>query len=1031
MELFPKKYKVQDLHNRAKKYKAIQLNNADFTNNEIVFSVDYLPISMKLSYRDFFMIYMRDFANCYEDIKNRNFPQNNWNHIFQQLFLADSNQLQNISSCYTFFNKKNQSLPKVGINKLERYLTSFTKKIFNANNKILESYLSSSHKIFVSDSEMYLYILQQLRSLWGQWKIINKTKIWYRSFNLQTSIPLENITRKEERVPCYVLKYFVWAKCEALPVCVQDIDLCCWDVALLVHPKDKRYNKYIWKNAIIPLCNRQIPIIWDDNVNIAVDNWIKRVCPCADQESIALAEKYWLPTNIFVFNQEWLYTEYIHESVFVWQERNKYYNNIVWFIEDIWNLSEKSSTISKIPYLDEINERLVPYQIEQFVIDVKEEKQKIINQILNGDLCFSFLDDSFWNIFNAIRNGDSIDDDITNCDDNLDDIEDLDNENIDPENDNIESDDTDEILAEDPSGNIIDIKQQIINEIDTYLPDSIISNSQLPFWRRLPILKNNGSEYSFFDIEKMCLEKKEKPMQLCFNFTLLSLVLAWVLWIKNFWNDKKENRLCDYHKLFNTFSENEQKILYFVQYLSKITWEKSEYADFLWIIRDLSEENNHSTNALLKLIDNCKFITKEWDWIFLNINWIMSDIISPDLIQLCIPCYLESKGIKINNQVISTNKQRSINFEGLLVQELLLWHTIYKDFFEESYIEDDEFLWDKQLTKSQIEQRQWDLFSIYWENPIRLNFLINKTFNQKEILLNNIFLKQIWNATRLCIQKEFLPEDIERCLSEQPNECDDFDIIVLDKLKDLYNEWQTVKTYKDYMDFFSNFKESMQNMFFSRYLEIQKIHPTKNVQFVSAYFFNFLLSVLYPLTPEFVYALQYVSQRNFIQPINSLELERTTNYDMNILYNTFIKIKQIKIECNIRQHESCNLFIKSMPTIWDIFAENEQIFKNYFHISEISYLRLHEPNPLWYEVFSDESITIGIQRWYSESVNEIDSIDTLERDIKNLDDKLNLIRQRLQILPEWEQRSRAEEEYAKTKEEIENLTIKYSLLSSK
>jgi len=48
-----------------------------------------------------------------------------------------------------------------------------------------------------------------------------------------------------------------------------------------------------------------------------------------------------------------------------------------------------------------------------------------------------------------------------------------------------------------------------------------------------------------------------------------------------------------------------------------------------------------------------------------------------------------------------------------------------------------------------------------------------------------------------------------------------------------------------------------------------------------------------------------------------------------------------------------------------------------------------------------------------------------------LDDKLSLIRQRLQILPEWEQRKKAEEEYAKTKEEIENLTIRHSLLSRK
>jgi hypothetical protein len=34
-------------------------------------------------------------------------------------------------------------------------------------------------------------------------------------------------------------------------------------------------------------------------------------------------------------------------------------------------------------------------------------------------------------------------------------------------------------------------------------------------------------------------------------------------------------------------------------------------------------------------------------------------------------------------------------------------------------------------------------------------------------------------------------------------------------------------------------------------------------------------------------------------------------------------------------------------------------------------------------------------------------------------------------LPEWEQRTKTEEEYAKTKEEIEDLTIKHSLLSSK
>ena len=60
-----------------------------------------------------------------------------------------------------------------------------------------------------------------------------------------------------------------------------------------------------------------------------------------------------------------------------------------------------------------------------------------------------------------------------------------------------------------------------------------------------------------------------------------------------------------------------------------------------------------------------------------------------------------------------------------------------------------------------------------------------------------------------------------------------------------------------------------------------------------------------------------------------------------------------------------------------------------------------------------------------------DYIENLEKDIKHLEDKLILIRQRIQMLPEWEQRKKTEEEYAKTKEEMENLTIKHSLLSSK
>ena len=1002
MESFPKKYNPKDLHKRSKLYKEKYIKNE---KTHTVFSPNKLPESKKLSYYDFFLIYLRDFFNKKDFIKNKQFSETWINDIYEQLFITYSNQIENISSSYLFFSKKNQTLNQVWADKLEKHITSRIKKYTKANYKILDNYFSSKHKIYMPDSDLYLYILEQLRLLWEKWKIFQKTQIWYRSFNLQTSIPSKKISRIEKKIPCYTLKYFIWTKAEALPVYIEDIDLCCGDVALLVHPKDKRYNKHIWKNAIIPLCNRKIPVIWDENVNITINNWIQRVCPCHDEESIKLAEKYWLPTNIYVFDKQWLYTDYIHEKAFIWEQRSKYYDNIVWFIEDIWNLAERWETTKKVPYLDKINEPLIPYKIDQIIIDLQEEKQKIINQFLENDIKYFSLNNNLPELFEKYKDS---------------------QEKSVPENK-----ENPEIDAEHNKDNNIEcLKQEILNELDKDLPDSIICNSQIPFWRKVPFIKNKSWDLTFFDIENECLSWKQEPMQFCFDFILISLIRAWIILIKDRWKEN-EYKICEYNKFHKIILKNEKKIEYLTTYLSKITWDKPEYNNFLKLIKDMTDEEDSTPKHLSNLIKNCKFLKHEWNWLFIKVTGIINDTINPDLIELCIPCYLNKKWITINNQTIFDENEKNKLFTELLVQELLIWKTITNDLLEYSYDKDKEFLWNKEISKAQLEQCQWDIFSLYWENPIRLNLLNDWTFNQQRILLNNIFLKQIRNAIRLCIQKNFLPHDVEKLLKNQPKDFDNYDISVLDKLKTLYYDWQNVKTYEEYIEFFESFKESTQNVFFSRYLEIQKIKSTKNVQFVCSYFFNFLLTVLYPFVPEFIESLQYISKIKFINPINPLILDKTTDYNMNILYNTFIKIKEMKIEYNIKQHEYCNRFIKSTPTIWDMFVENEQIFKNYFHIADINYVRLHEQNPLWYEIFSDNIITLWIQHNNSQTLTEKNSLENIEKDIKNLDDKLSLLRQRIQILPEWEDRTKAEEEYAKTKEEIENLTIKHSLLSSK
>ena len=154
------------------------MKNKEISN--IIFSPNTLPCSKKLWYSDFFQIYLKDFFNYKSVIEN---IQNNKNISLEQLFIIYWNQIQNIQSNFEFFNKKNQNLMQIGVNKLERHIISSNKKYTNINNKILDSYASSHHKFYIPSSDLYLYILEQFHTLRKNWKIKEETKIWYRSFN--------------------------------------------------------------------------------------------------------------------------------------------------------------------------------------------------------------------------------------------------------------------------------------------------------------------------------------------------------------------------------------------------------------------------------------------------------------------------------------------------------------------------------------------------------------------------------------------------------------------------------------------------------------------------------------------------------------------------------------------------------------------------------------------------------------------------------------------------------------------------------
>ena len=83
---------------------------------------------------------------------------------------------------------------------------------------------------------------------------------------------------------------------------LQDLKLLFGDTAVCVNPKDKRYKSLIGKQAIVPICDRRVPVIADPYVDVEFGTGCLKVTPAHDINDYNLGIKHNLDT-IDIFNK--------------------------------------------------------------------------------------------------------------------------------------------------------------------------------------------------------------------------------------------------------------------------------------------------------------------------------------------------------------------------------------------------------------------------------------------------------------------------------------------------------------------------------------------------------------------------------------------------------------------------------------------------------------------------------------------------------------------------------------------------------
>ena len=132
----------------------------------------------------------------------------------------------------------------------------------------------------------------------------------YRGFRMvnwdpeaKTTLSDEEVNYEERQGNLYYLEYAIVDSDEKVTIATTRPETILGDTAICINPNDERFAHLKGKKAIVPLCDRIIPIIEDEYVDIEFGTGCLKVTPAHDENDKKLGEKHNLEV-IDIFNDD-------------------------------------------------------------------------------------------------------------------------------------------------------------------------------------------------------------------------------------------------------------------------------------------------------------------------------------------------------------------------------------------------------------------------------------------------------------------------------------------------------------------------------------------------------------------------------------------------------------------------------------------------------------------------------------------------------------------------------------------------------
>ena len=252
--------------------------------------------------------------------------------------------------------------------------------------KRLGSSADWSRNRFTMDDDLSENVRDIFIELYDSELIYRGNRLVNWDIKLQTAVSDLEVINEEKNGYLYHLRYKVVDSNEFITVATTRPETFFGDSAVCINPNDERYKHLIGKQVVLPMIDKEIPIIQDEIVDIDFGTGCLKITPAHDFNDYKIGKKHNLEF-INILNKDGSMNENVHEK-YIGMNIHEIRDNLIKDLDDIGVFVEQIPYKTTVPIGERTGEIIEPLLTSQWFMNMKEIANNGIEVVKDGKISF-------------------------------------------------------------------------------------------------------------------------------------------------------------------------------------------------------------------------------------------------------------------------------------------------------------------------------------------------------------------------------------------------------------------------------------------------------------------------------------------------------------------------------------------------------------------------------------------------------------------------------------------------------------------